>query len=107
MIRQSVKAILRMLRSLCCNCTVVEIIPIGRWGVSAESQRVVKEYNCFLRSFGSSGVSVVNGFSAFCCSTEVNLNLYCSVIGSFRRVDRVHPNGRGLAALRSVLDAHP
>jgi len=103
-IRQCVKAILRLLRSLNCEIRIVEIIPIGCWGVSAESQRVVREFNCFLRSFVLSVIDVIDGYSAFCLSSsEVNLNLFCAFVGKWRRVDRVHPNCKGLAVLFSIL----
>lgn len=103
-VRQSLKAILRLLRGLNCKVCIVEIIPIGRWGVSAESQRAVREFNCFIRSFVTTVNRVVDGYSAFCLSSsEVNLNLFCAFIGKWRRVDRVHPNCRGLDVLFSLL----
>ena len=97
------KSIVRILRKLSCSVRVVEIIPIGRWGVSAEAQQAICKFNNFLRSFRSSGVLVSDAFTAFCSSSEVDLSLYCAVIGKYRRVDRVHPNNRGLDVLMSIV----
>lgn len=98
-----VKSLLRFLRRLECKVTVLEALPVARWGLTAGSQAVIGEYNKFLQSFTSCGVKLIKLFDNFFVDGSVDLSLYCKKIGKYRRVDLVHPNRKGCRLIFSRL----
>jgi len=90
------RSLLQLFRRLNARVFVVELPPIAKFGLNSERNSVVKSFNAYLRSCCKNRVSSIALFDDFVVNGEIKQDLYCSVYVGTKRVDRIHPNSKGL-----------